>query len=349
MRWGSLSLRPNSQFMTLRNLILVIVVALIGGAVGYFIGQGFAPVPEGTPKPLRSEMSETRSNDGFKFVNPLLECDASSPVLRPNVRRLESELKGLIAEYQRNGYITEMSIYYRDLNSGPWVGISVNDVYSPASLLKVPVMVAALKAVDRDRSLLNRSFVYDTSIPFDDYVPNIEGKALRLGETYSFVEILEHMIVYSDNNAKNMLFSIVGEEAFVQVWNDLGLSFNPYSSAEDFLSVKEYSSFFRILYNATYLSRQSSELALEIMSRAAYDMGIQQGIPDGVVLSNKFGERGFNDRDEKQLHDTGIVYAGSSPYLICIMTRGRSFNAQAKVIAEASRMVYEAHTAILQK
>jgi beta-lactamase class A len=330
----------------LKNLLLVVVGVLAGGLAGYFVGSQGAPPSDLTPKPIKAELQEMRGREGFSFINPLLECDASVPVLRPNVKRLEFELKDLIVENQRTGFVTEMSVYYRDLNGGAWIGLGVNTSFSPASLLKVPVMLAALRQVDKDKTLLNKAFKFDASVPLDDYAANIPGKTIRFGETYTLIELMDYMLVHSDNNAKNMLFHILGDEAFLKVWDDLGLIFNMEPGVDDFISVKEYSSFFRILYNATYLSKESSELALEILSRTDFDMGIQQGIPDGVVLSNKFGERGFVDRSEKQLHDAGIVYAGTSPYLLCVMTRGRSFDAQAKVIAEASRLVYEAHTAI---
>jgi beta-lactamase class A len=321
------------------------VGAVIGAAVAYVVcTQVGHPAPE-PPKPQRNQFSETRHQGRFRYINPLLECDMAEPVLRPQVRKVEKDLKLLLEQYRKSGHITEMSVYYRDLNSGPWMGIGVNAMFSPASLLKVPIMMATLKAVDMDRSLLKRTFKFDATVPMDEFVPNVGGKSLKFGEVYTLVELLEFMIAHSDNNAKNMLFQIVGEDAFDAVWEELGVSFAAELGTEDFLTVKDYSSFFRILYNATYLSKESSELALDILGRTEYDMGIQQGLPDGVILCNKFGERGFMDRDEKQLHDAGIVYAGNSPYLLCVMTRGRSFNAQAKVIAEVSRMVYEMHTA----
>jgi beta-lactamase class A len=332
--------------MMLKNLLFIVVGLLTGGLAGFFLGKLVNPPRQEPSKPLRSELQELRGSEGFRFINPLLECDALSPVLRPNVKRLERELMNLISENQRTGHITEMSVYYRDLNGGAWIGLGVNTAFSPASLLKVPVMLTALRQVDKDKTLLNKAFKFDASIPLDDYAANIPGKTIRFGETYTLIELLDFMLVHSDNNAKNMLFQILGDEAFFKVWSDLGLTFATDASAEDFITVKDYSSFFRILFNATYLSKESSELALELLSRTEFDIGIQQGIPDGVVLSNKFGERGFADRSERQLHDAGIVYAGAAPYLLCIMTRGRSFDAQAKVIAEASRLVYEAHTAI---
>ena len=40
------------------------------------------------------------------------------------------------------GRIRDVSVYYRDLLDGPWFGINESVEYNPASMMKVPVMVA---------------------------------------------------------------------------------------------------------------------------------------------------------------------------------------------------------------
>src|SRR5690606_549510 len=113
------------------------------------------------------------------------------------------------------------------------------------------------------------------------------------------------------------------------------------SRTGDILSVKDYSAFFRILYNATYLSKEMSEKALSIMARSDFDIGITAGVPNNIHVSNKFGERGFVNHYEKQFHDCGIVYYPGSPYLLCVMTKGSNFETQIKIIAEVSALVYK--------
>jgi hypothetical protein len=41
-----------------------------------------------------------------------------------------------------------------------------------------------------------------------------------------------------------------------------------------------------------------------------------------------------------QLHDCGIVYYPHKPYLLCVMTRGKSSDDNSKMIAEISKLVY---------
>jgi beta-lactamase class A len=327
------------------------VIAVVAGIVCFTIGIGvgwFVFTDNDLPKlktKEASEVKETRNQQGFRFVSPLLECDNSISVLRPSMGHLEAELKVFIAEAIRNGYVSEVSVYYRDLNNGPWMGIDQDKPFSPASLLKVPIMIAALKKAESDRSLLKKSFVFDATVPQDFVNPNIVDDVIKFGHNYTYEDLIFRMMVNSDNNAKNLLAGILGDDAIIQVWTDLGLTAPGPQSPEDFLTVREYSSFFRILYNATYLSKELSEKALEIMSKSHFDKALQAGIPQNVVLSNKFGERGLIDSDIKQLHDCGVIYATPTPYLLCVMTRGKDWDVQAGIIAEVSKKVYAKHVA----
>ena len=59
--------------------------------------------------------------------------------------------------------IRSMSIYFRNLETGDWVGINQNEDYDPASLLKVPVMILYLKHAESDPSILSRTYAYTAS------------------------------------------------------------------------------------------------------------------------------------------------------------------------------------------
>lgn len=111
------------------------------------------------------------------------------------------------------------------------------------------------------------------------------------------------------------------------------------------LSVKEYASFFRMLYNASYLSREDSELALQTLSQAKFHGGITGKIPNNVVVAHKFGEREMLDASGNtvnQLHDCGIVYYTPYPYLVCIMSRGDTdINTLSNIIQDTSKTIYD--------
>jgi beta-lactamase class A len=105
------------------------------------------------------------------------------------------------------------------------------------------------------------------------------------------------------------------------------------------MNIKEYVSLFRVLFNVSYLNKEASEKALELLTRVEFKDGLPAGLPANIVVAHKFGERIVNGLS--QLHDCGIVYYPSHPYLICIMTRGADFTQLSKHIQEISKITYD--------
>lgn len=88
-------------------------------------------------------------------------------------------------------------------------------------------------------------------------------------------ELLKEMIINSNNLAMNTLLEIMPPQLYVQVSNNLNIIVPKYETEENYLSVKDMASFFRILYNASYLNRDSSEYALNLLSKVTFDKGLR--------------------------------------------------------------------------
>ena len=114
------------------------------------------------------------------------------------------------------------------------------------------------------------------------------------------------------------------------------------------ISASDYSLFFRVLYNATYLSDDYSEEALSILGKATFNQGITEPLPKGTVVAHKFGVRVYSTPDTSnnssalELHDCGIVYLPNNPYFLCVMTHGSSLGALETRIQGISSLVYNA-------
>jgi beta-lactamase class A len=148
------------------------------------------------------------------------------------------------------------------------------------------------------------------------------------------------MIVQSDNNAFTLLARVVDPAELDRVYALLRMQ-NPRATGDDaFLSVQTYASFFRVLYNATYLSKEASEWALATLARSEFRAGLVAGVPSAVPVAHKFGEKSDPKAGVMQLHDCGIIYYPSHPYLLCVMSQGPSFEFLDDVIVAVSRLVY---------
>jgi beta-lactamase class A len=233
-----------------------------------------------------------------------------------------------------NNSVTRVAVHFRDLNAGPWFGINNLDQFSPSSLLKVPVMMAYYKEAEVDPSILDKEIVYDKD-PVGLTAENFSTKYPLQKGTYTVEQLIEHMIINSDNVALLLLENNISNDKINQVTIDLGIATDQDLS----LSVTDYSTLLRVLYYSTYLNANYSEKSLELLSKAEFTQGLTAMLPKSVVVAHKFGERSLTD-GENQLHDCGIVYYPKHPYLICIMTKGANFNDLVTTIQQISSKVY---------
>lgn len=288
-----------------------------------------------------TDVREIRTG-GYNFINPLLDYYDVNSSNESNNKLLQKQINEFIAKEILSNNIQSASVYYRDLVTGYWIGINENEVYSPASLLKVPYLIAALKYSQDDPTFLAKQDVF---IPKENEAKrNItDSFSLIPGNLYSMEELLTAMIIHSDNDAKDLLVRNIPYPIYKEIFDDLNIDIQKFDSIgapSNFLSVKQYASFFRILYNATFLNNKMSEYALWLLANTTYNDGIKAGIPTTVKLSHKFGERFFINTDTKQLHDCGIIYKDNQPYILCVMTKGKDLKQMTKIIASISKLVY---------
>ncbi len=162
-------------------------------------------------------------------------------------------------------------------------------------------------------------------------------------QTYTIRQLLDRLTIYSDNNAKDLLHDNIDQNSVNDVFTDLGLQAPGLQDTGDSMSTKDYSLFFRVLYNATYLNKEMSELALSILSHTKFNVGLQAGMPASTTIAHKFGHRAFStpvDGVTEELHDCGIVYESPDPYFICVMTKGWNVQDLESVIANISKTIH---------
>lgn len=316
--------------MTIKYKIFVFSVFIVGLITGLFLSilKNEKPV----------ESSELRL--GGKFTNPLLECEISGDTIASKKIDFTPKLNDFVNDINKKYQISDMSIYFRDLNNGPIVGINQNISFSPASLLKVPVLISYLKWSEDDQSIMEKKIIYSEKINVgfsQEYAPTVD---LEIGKTYSIKELIEIMIKYSNNEALIVLHRELPKNYQEELYTLLGVDPKLIYSPTEKLTVRQYSIFFRILFNASFISRKNSEYALDILSQTSFTKGLRAGVPDGINVSHKFGERKI-ENDKQQFHDCGIVYYPNHPYLLCVMTRGQYVTDLISVLRQTSEFVYK--------
>lgn len=282
----------------------------------------------------------------FVYTSPILDCEETrqSKDTAINYQDLSSETERLA---KQNG-LSSFSVYYRDLNNGPWVGINEKNTFAPASLMKTPLLIAFLKHVERKPELLDFEVVasqeyFDLALKQNfDLTTKIEK-----GQAYTLRQVAEIMIQDSDNVATIILSKYIIEKDFNDLLHAIGLTIENKGQDVD-IRVKDFAGFFRVLYNASYLDREMSELALSILAGSTFKDGIVAGINPNISVAHKYGERSIEEKQtsgvvvkERQFHDCGIVYHPSSPYILCIMTKGKDFSKETHFIQDVSSFIYK--------
>lgn len=278
------------------------------------------------------------------LINPILACEVGTSKSFPELEPIQLKIQSSINRITKSGDASEVAVYLRALNSGRWTGVNEDNMFSPASMYKVAIMVAYFKEAETNSRILIKTLQYKSPTTNPP-----EKTSLILGNFYSVEQLINTMIVDSDNEAMNILIDNADPDSIVEVFKDLNLSVVSKTNQEslDVMSAHDFSLLFRTLYGATYLSREMSNRALEILTKTKFTEGLEAGAPPSTVIAHKFGARTVvpnygqsNNTPTKELHDCGIVYYPDHPYLLCVMTRGNDFDLLAKAIQDLSRLVY---------
>jgi beta-lactamase class A len=318
----------------LRRYWLYLVIAAVCLGAGLGIG-----VVLPLQSPIQPVLNQYETDTSYKFINPLLFCgdDNFSHILNGKVANLQNTINTYITGQESAGAVDAVSVYFRELNGGQFFSINPNIQFVPASLLKVPLAMSIYLQAEQSPGLLTQKVFYGT--PAASAHEYFTAPTLTASSTYSVEQLVDAMIIDSDNNAALLLTHVISTASLDQSYSDLGVitpQDNQYT-----MTVQSYAGFLRVLYNSTYLNHSDSEHLLDLLSRSTFTQGLVAGVPPGITVAHKFGERGYNNPAiPDQLHDCGIIYV-KNPYLLCVMTQGNAnYDTMAGVIANISKMVY---------
>jgi beta-lactamase class A len=320
MKWVSMS-------------IGILLIFFIGMGVGYFLNNPQSP----------SDAANTKAAElhgAGKLTSPLLECNIQENVDSAEFDVFKNALQSKIDKFKADGKVTYVAIYLRHMLDGAWTGINISEKFTPASLLKVADMITVYKLADDDPSVLSKKLTYDKE--YFKGQPYFEpDTTMEIGKQYTVDDLVTRMVKNSDNEAMFLLRANFDPKKFDKLYTDLKIAAPDDKVSDDFMTIKNYSAFFRILYNASYLSETMSEKALALLSGVSFNKGMTAPLPPEITVAHKFGERLYTDDNTKQLHDCGIIYHPTDPYLLCVMTRGHDYDTLAGVIRDLSKTVWD--------
>ena len=282
--------------------------------------------------------TEVHRLSGYKFIKPLLynsiACESGK------YAPLKSKIEAVINQYKLAGDLDKVSVYLKILNNREFVAINENEMFHPASLIKLPMLIAYLKMEEQHPGFLNKKLTFHLpkGMPNQTYV----SKQIEPEKSYTIKQLLKYMIAYSDNNATYLLNINVDLNVFKKIFSDFGLVVPDIHDRNYQISAKDYSLFLNIVYNAGYLTIAHSETVAELLNESNFEVGMQSGLPSNTNIIHKFGEWGESaNPDMHQLSESGIIYLDNSPYLLTIMTQGKDVNNLPPVLSDISKTIYD--------
>lgn len=317
---------------SLRAVLCGLLLLTVGVTCGWYFKARYDPYKATSPSLVRENSAD------YHFINPLLLVAGLNESSQYN--DLKKSIDAYITGTFQKNKDTSAAVYFQDLNSGNWTGVNTDTSYGPSSMLKVAVMLGYLKDAAKNQKVLTQELKYTHKENKGQHYP--PEHALADGY-YSARELIEAMIVNSDNDALESLYNN-NRQAYINVFKELDIQPPPDVNTIDFMSPKIYSRIFRILYSSTYLPRTTSEQALQLLSYTNFKNGLVAGVPENTVVSHKFGEHTVIDQKgnaiSRELHDCGIIYYPKKPYFLCVMTKGSDFSKLETIISDISKITY---------
>lgn len=318
------------------SITTLFIVCLLVSAATFGIAK-FAkkekPVTQVPISECATTMEQIRLKN-YELVEPLIMVDLinSSTSLIPVQRKIED----FIATSKSNQRVEDVSVYLRRLNDGAWLNINPNRTYNPASMSKIIYLITYLKEAEYNPKVLDKKIFFARHFA-DGNQQNIVDFRLTENVNYSVKDLMIYMIKYSDNDATMLLSQNMNLNIYNQIFKDLSIP-TPPKAGEYYITAIDYSKFFRVLYNASYIRPEYSDFGLKLLTQSTYKDGLLGGIDSTVTVAHKFGERIIGNK--AQLHEFGIVFIKGDPYLLGIMTVGSSLKQQSEIVAEISRITY---------
>lgn len=253
---------------------------------------------------------------------------------------MTSELAAMAAKYPGR-----VSIYLKDLKTGRTWTLHPDDLFPAASLIKVPVMIAAFYKIRDGQLDLNERIAISRR--------NRVGGSGSLkwrpdGTKLSVRDLLVHMINESDNTATRMVLDRLGIGYVQQQFPRMGLLYTGiYEEGmsikggrvmhENYTTAREMTALMDKIYNGQAVDKVSSEVMLEILKKPkAVASRLAKGMPVGWEIAHKTGLL------RQACHDSAIFLTPNGDYAMTVLTGGNRSYSQAKdFITKAGKVTFK--------
>ena len=236
-----------------------------------------------------------------------------------------------------------VAFYYRPLDGGCAQMYNEMMPLVAASVIKIPIMVEAFRQFESGE--LNPLATY--RIKPEDKMPSC-GALNRMhdGLEVTLRDLVELMIVLSDNSATNILIDRLGIDRVNATMEAQGLKVTRLrrklfdragmeAGLSNHVCAREIGILLERMYAGTLVSPEASAEMLEILRNQKLNGKMPFFLkPRGIACAHKTGE------DDGITHDVGVVYA-RRPFVLCMLSEETDVPAFERLIQDVARELAE--------
>ena len=236
-----------------------------------------------------------------------------------------------------------VAFYYRPLDGGCAQMYNEMMPVVAASVIKIPIMMEAFRQFENGE--LNPRQTYQ--IKAEDKMPSC-GALNRMhdGLEVTMRDLVELMIVLSDNSATNILIDRLGIDRVNATMEAQGLKVTRLrrklfdragmeAGLSNHVCAREIGLLLERMYAGTLVSPEASAQMLEILRNQKLNGKMPFFLkPRGVACAHKTGE------DDGITHDVGVVYA-KNPFVLCMLSEETDVPGFERLIQDVARELAE--------
>ena len=326
----SLSILPSPVAIATRLIVLIVGFSTILGSalsIAHSV-KTVAPAEDAiaVETVITQEQQEQEIENLFSMIS-----------LGKEIPGLKDKLSTLTANYDQ----LEAGIYLVDLDNKNYVNLRGSNVFSAASTIKVPVLVAFFEDVDAGKIRLDEKLAVTKEV-----IGGGSGymQYREIGTKYSALHTATDMIRVSDNTATNMLIQrLGGADVLNQRFAEWGLNNTvirnplPDLTGTNTTSPEDLGNLLIKINRGDLISLRSRDRLLAIMRKTRTRTLLPQGLEKGATIAHKTGDI------RSSLGDTGIVdMPNGKRYVVSVLVKRPSNDPQAKIlIQKISQTAYQ--------
>lgn len=259
--------------------------------------------------------ARTQKYGSFSWTKPF-EISYLIPKSNKDTLQLKNLVKNLQGSYA-------VLVYH--LGDQTWYGLNEEMVMPAASIMKVPIMAAALINLSLDDTyILNNG---------DKQSGSGSIEFMKEGTAFTIKKLIIEMGRKSDNTATSVLSQKVGDDAVIKILSDWKMDETDYN--QNTTTAYDIGEMWKQIYKKPEM--------WDYLQDSIYEDRITLGLPEGTKFVHKVGT------DVGIWSDSGIVFA-PKPFVLVILTKDSDRDQAQKTVPEITKIIwdYEAKNAELQ-